>query len=244
MNFHPATALLLLPAMLMLVALGRMLRRRESSVAQSSSIEAAVFALFGLLLAFTFSGAVGRYDAHRQLVVEESADIGTAYLRLDLLPPAAQPELRELFRKYTDSRLYLYDSVSPEVSPETIALQHAIWQRSISAAAAPGANPNATTLLVPALNAMIDITSTRQNAFYMHPPSIVFFLLFGLSCGAAFLAGYGMTSSGRSWFYMAALAVTVTATVYATLEIEYPRQGLIRLRGTDRILLEVRDSMK
>ncbi|MDQ2835648.1 MAG: DUF4239 domain-containing protein [Acidobacteriota bacterium] len=244
MNYPPAIALLLLPAMLVLVAVGRRLRRRDGSVAESSSIEAAVFALFGLLLAFTFSGAAGRYDTHRQLVVEEGNDIGTAYLRLDLLPRAAQPELRELFRRYTDSRLHLYDSVALEVSPETAALQHEIWMRCVAASAAPGAGPDAAKLLLPALNAMIDITSTRQNSFSMHPPPVVFFLLFGLSCGAAILAGYGMTSSGRSWFYMVALALTVTATVYATLEIEYPRQGLIRLRGTDKILVGVRDSMK
>jgi hypothetical protein len=243
MTFPPFSALFLLPAMLILLVLGRRLRRHDGPVAQSSSIEGAVFALFGLLLAFTFSGAISRYDAHRQLVVEESNDIGTAYLRLDLLPPEVQPGLRQFFRDYTESRLHLYDAVSQEVSPQTAQLQHEIWRRCVAAAAAPGGNPDATKLLLPALNSMIDITATRQNAFYMHPPPVVFFLLFGFSCGAAFLAGYGMTSSGRSWFYMAALAVTVTATVYTTLEIEYPRQGLIRLTGADRALVNLRDSM-
>ena len=229
--------------MLALLALGRRLRRHEGRVAQSSTIEGAVFALFSLLLAFTFSGAVTRYDAHRQLVVEESNDIGTAYLRLDLLPPQLQPGLRQLFRDYTGSRLHLYDSISQEVSPQTVQLQREIWRRCAAAAASPGASPDATKLLLPALNSMIDITATRQNAFYMHPPPIVFLLLFALSCGAAFLAGYGMTSAGRSWFYMTVFAVTVTATVYATLEIEYPRRGLIRLVGMDQTLIDLRNSM-
>ena len=91
---------------------------------------------------------------------------------------------------------------------------------------------------------MIDITATRQNAFHMHPPAIIFLLLFVLSGGSAFLAGYGMTTKTRSWLYTIAFAFAVTLTIYATLEIEYPSKGLIRLTNTDEALLQVRDSMK
>jgi hypothetical protein len=65
-----------------------------------SAIEAAIFALLGLLLGFAFAGAVSRLDARRQLIVQEANAIGTAYLRLDLLPPSDQPDLRRLFRDY------------------------------------------------------------------------------------------------------------------------------------------------
>jgi hypothetical protein len=243
MTFHPISALFLLPAMLLLLELGRRFRLRQKAAQESTAIEGAIFALFGLLLAFTFSGAVGRYDTHRRFVVEEANDIGTAYLRLDLLPPAAQPGLRQLFRDYTDSRLHLYDSVSEEVSLATQNLQHEIWQRSVAAATSPGANADATKLLLPALNAMIDITATRQNSFNMHPPAVVFLLLFAFSCGSAFLAGYTITANSRSWFYMIALAIAVTSTIYGTLEVEYPRQGLIRLTHTDQTFVDLRNSM-
>jgi hypothetical protein len=196
-----------------------------------------------LLLAFTFSGAVERYDRHRELIVEETNAVGTAYLRLDLLPPAAQPALRQLFRDYTDSRLHLYDTVSNEISPVTEHLQREIWKQSLAAAASPGANADATKILLPALNTMIDITATRRNAFNMHPPAVVFLLLFVFSGGAAFLGGYSMAVHGRSWFHMFALALAVTLTIYATLEIEYPRRGLIRLSDTDKTLIDLRNSM-
>jgi FtsH-binding integral membrane protein len=98
MNFTPFSAFLLLPVMIILLQVGHGFRLRRETAPQSAAIEGAVFALFGLLLAFTFSGAVARYDAHRQLVVEERNDIGTAYLRLDLLAPQDQPQLRQLFR--------------------------------------------------------------------------------------------------------------------------------------------------
>ena len=73
-----------------------------------SAAEGAIFALLGLLVAFTFSGAASRFDARRQLIVEETNDIGTAYLRLRLLPLSAQPALREQFRQYVDARLAFY----------------------------------------------------------------------------------------------------------------------------------------
>jgi hypothetical protein len=229
--------------MLLLLELGRRFRINHKIPTESSVIEGAIFGLFGLLLAFTFSGAAARYDTHRQLLVEETNDIGTAYLRLDLLPPASQPALRQLFRDYATSRLGLYNAVSEEISPATEHLQREIWQQSVAAVSAPGASVDATKLLLPSLNAMIDITSTRQNAFNMHPHTVVFLLLFAFSCGAAFLAGYSMTAEAQSWFYMVAFAVAITATVYATLEIEYPRQGLVRLTHMDQSLINLRNSM-
>lgn len=244
MTFPPVSAIFVLPAMLLLLEVGRRFRLLHKSPAESSAIESAIFALFGLLLAFTFSGAIARYDTHRQLSVEESNDIGTAYLRLDLLPPAAQPELRQLFRDYTGSRLHLYDTVTQEISPASQQLQHEIWEKSVVASSSPGAKPDAAKLLLPAVNAMIDITATRQNAFNMHPPAIVFLLLFAFSGGSAFLAGYSMTTRHHSWFYMVALSIAVTATVYATLEIEYPRRGLIRFTDIDQTMIDLRNSMK
>jgi hypothetical protein len=243
MTFNPISAFFVLPVMLVLIELGRRFRVRHKAPQESTAIENAVFGLFGLLLAFTFSGAVERYDHHRRLIVEETNAIGTAYLRLDLLPPAAQPALRQLFRDYTTSRLGLYRAVSNEVSPLSEHLQREIWKQSVAAATSPGANVDATKILLPALNDMIDISNTRRNAFNMHPPEVVFLLLFLFSGGAAFLGGYSMSVHGRSWFHMCALAVAVTLTIYATLEIEYPRRGLIRLTGTDETLIDLRNSM-
>ena len=244
MNFHPASALLLFPAMILLLELGRRLRRSGGTATGSSAIEGAIFGLFGLLLAFTFSGAVSRYDNHRLLLAEEVNDIGTAYLRLDLLPAQMQPELRQLFRDYTNSRLGLFEAVGDEITPETLRLQGTIWQRATTAASSPGASPDAVKLLLPAINDMIDITSTRQNAFNMHPPPVVYWLLFAFSGGSALMAGYSMKPGGRDWVYSVALALAVTLTVYTILDVEYPRRGLIRLSDHDRMLISLRESMK
>src|SRR5678816_4403502 len=94
----------LLLGMLALLELGRRLGTRrlaqdpEGARAGAAAVEGAVFALLGLLIAFTFSGAASRFDTRRQLIIEEANDIGTAWLRIDLLPSAAQPPVRDAFR--------------------------------------------------------------------------------------------------------------------------------------------------
>ena len=104
-------ALGLFVGMVLLLELGRRIGVRriandpEGAQAGTGAVDGAVFALLGLLIAFTFSGAATRFDERRNLIVQETNDIGTAYLRLDLLPASAQPGLRDLFRRYVDSRL-------------------------------------------------------------------------------------------------------------------------------------------
>jgi hypothetical protein len=90
-------ALGLFLGMLMVLEIGRRIGARrlaedpKGAEAGVGTVEGAIFALLGLLIAFTFSGAASRFDTRRQLVIEETNDIGTAYLQLDLLPVDAQP---------------------------------------------------------------------------------------------------------------------------------------------------------
>ena len=248
-TIHPAIAFWCLPAIVVFLHLGRRLRSRHPNASVSGAIEGAVFALFGLLLAFTFSGALARYDDHRKLIVEEANDIASSYRRLDLLPPDAQPALRNLFRDYAEARQHNFDGLptSPEAieaARKTDQLQDEIWSRSLAAAKLPTANADATKLLVPSLNAMIDITATRKNAYNMHPPIVVFVLLFFFSVGCAIMAGYGMHPETPPPLWAIALALSVTLTVYTTLEVEYPRRGLIRLTTQNEVFPDLINSMK
>src|SRR5258705_11800705 len=94
--------LCLLIAMVLFLELGRRIGIRRIAVDAegvkegSGAVEAAVFGLLGLLLAFTFSGAAERFDTRRHLIVEGANAIGTAYLGMDLLPAEEQPPLRDL----------------------------------------------------------------------------------------------------------------------------------------------------
>src|SRR5215467_4492575 len=102
------------------------------------TVETAIYALLGLMIAFTFSGASARFDTRRAQTVQEANAIGTAYLRLDLLPAAAQPALRAKFRAYTDARIAVYSALpdmksSDAHSAQATALQAEIWADSIAA---------------------------------------------------------------------------------------------------------------
>ncbi len=232
------------------IGVRRLKRDPEQARAGIGAVEGAVLALLGLLLAFTFSGAGVRFDARRQLIVEETNAIGTAYARLDMLPAAAQPALWEDFRRYVNTRREVYRKL-PDIAAakneldKGAKLQRQIWRQAIAAVRSESASPQATIILLPALNALIDITTTRTMAAQMHPPAIIFAMLFALALVSSLLAGYGMAGGKtRSWLHMLGFAVAIAVTVYVILDIEYPRLGLIRVDAFDQVLVELRESMK
>jgi len=214
------------------------------------TVETVAFGLLGLLLAFTFSGAASRFDARRALAVEESNDIGTAWLRLDLLPPAFQPHLRDAFRRYTDSRVLMYGKVAVSDLEDaraeyarSVEIQNEIWSAAV--AACREAPSQATVVLLPALNAMIDITTTRLAAAEMHPPMVVYAVLGLVSLACALFAGYEMgASETRSRLHVLGYAIVVAFILYVIADFEYPRIGLIRIESFDRYLVDVRSAMK
>jgi hypothetical protein len=240
--------------MLFLLEAGRRLGRQRqlgdtAATTGLGVVDGAVFGLMGLLIAFTFSGAAARFDARRALIVEEANDIGTAWLRIDLLPDSLQPPVREKFRQYLDARLAAYraipdmQKVNAELARAT-ALQGEIWSLSVTATR-QAQGSTAGMLLLPALNAMIDITTTRTVAAQTHPPNVIFGLLAALALACSLMAGYGMAGSAtRSWVHILGFAVILTITVYVIMDLEYPRLGLIRVDAFDQVLVDVRASMR
>ena len=241
--------------MLLLSEVGRRigaarLKRDPAAGKEGSAAEAAVFALLGLLIAFTFSGAASRFHDRRLMIAEESNAIGTAYLRVDLLAPDAQSRVRELFRKYADLRAIVYRAAADEIETRARlaageSLQREIWQASLSATLSPTAAPQAGMLMLPALNAMIDITTTRAVATQTHPPNVIYLLLGSLCLVGALLVGHGAASGARRhWFYPVLFSAMLSTTVFVIVDIEYPRLGLIRVDAADQVLLDLRKSMQ
>lgn len=207
-----------------------------------------VFALLGLLIAFSFSGAMSRFDARRHLIVDESNAIGTAWLRLDLFAPAAQSEMRELFRRYLDARLEVYRKL-PDIAAakaqytEATKLEVQIWDRAVLEARESD-RPQVAMLSLPAINQVIDLSNSEMMATQMHPPLIVFFLLALLTLGASFLAGHAMAAGKlRHWIHAIAFCLAMATTVYVILDIEYPLLGFIRIDSVNQNLVELRQSM-
>jgi hypothetical protein len=249
-------AVALLIGMLVCLEIGRRLGRRwlsrEPKETSSSLgvVQGAMFTLYGLLLAFTFSEATTRFDVRRELVADEANAIGTAYLRLDLLPAKSQPAMREQFREYLDLRLEAYRKLPDIVAAKAALsmsekLQKEIWASAIVNTTTSGGHPEAGKLLLPALNTMFDITTTRTMAARIHPALVIYALLFLLALLCSLLTGFEMADNKkRNWLYTVAFAVVTAASVFVILNIEYPRMGLIRIAPYDDVLVEVRQSMQ
>lgn len=253
------TALLLTLALFVAIVLCMELGRRLGRIALTrnpdglpkgiGASEGAIFGLLGLMIAFTFSGAATRFEERRHLITEEANDIGTAWLRIDLLPPDAQPDMRDLFRRYLDSRLATYQvATDPQAVAARLAatadLQNRIWAKATQGVHRPGASSAAPMLLLPALNAMFDITTTRTRATQNHPPTVVFMLLPALMLIAAVLVGFDLSENKvRQPLHILAFATVMSLTVYVIVDLEFPRFGLIRIDSSDQVLVDLRASM-
>jgi hypothetical protein len=244
----------MLAGMLACLEIGRRVRQRRLSRGAGDSddgigaVEGAVFTLFGLLLAFTFSGAASRFDHRRELITQEANAIGTAWLRIDLLPAADQPALRAQFRDYVKARLDVYKDVSDHAATAAAAergarLQATIWHDAIDAA--QRAQPPVSNLVAPALNDMFDITTTRQSATMTHPPAAILLMLFALGMAASLLTGFEIGASRtRRLFHTLAFVLAISATIYVIMDMEYPRLGFIRVDAADQMLADVLRGMR
>ena len=98
--------------------------------------------------------------------------------------------------------------------------------------------------LLPAINAMIDITTTQTWATQMHPPAIIFVMLYALALAGSLLAGSAMAASkSRSLLHMIGYPFVLAVAVYVIIDIEFPRLGFIRVDAFDQALVELRQSM-
>jgi hypothetical protein len=166
------------------------------------------------------------------------------------LPEEARTPLRDLFRRYVDIRATVYHNAENQDGVTTAlakasALQTEIWNQAMAALRLPGASPQATMLLTPALNDMFDITATRQTATWNHPPAVIFILLAVLALVSALLVGYGTSANkDRRWFHHVTFAFVISLAIYVIVDLEYPRLGLIKVDGADQALLDVGASMR
>jgi hypothetical protein len=215
----------------------------------TGAMDAAIFSLLGLLLAFSFSGATTRFEARRQLIVEEANSIATAYQRLDLVPGDEQPELRNLFHEYLTARLQGFQEildrpVANEAFARAVGIERQIWSHAL-AASRTDASRELGRLLLPALNQMSDVSNKRTIALETSMPELIFWLLVCVVLMSGLLAGHAMARRARrSWLHMVLFSAIISLTISVMFDFNYPRYGLIRVDMTDNILFQLRDSMR
>jgi hypothetical protein len=255
MIFFGVLALLFLGMVVMQIAGNHYaLRRTENHPVAGSegtaAVEAALYALLGLLVAFTFSGAQDRLNDRRKLIVEEVQSIGTAYQRLDLLRPEDAAVLRDDMRQYVDARLSYYHklldlSASRRERQLADRLQDQIWAHAVPATARVS-DVRAAQLVLPSLNQMFDVATARYAALRTHVPGAIFILLLALSLVCAFFAGIGMARrrGHPSYLHTLMFASIMSITAYVILNMEFPRAGFVSLHHLDQFLVELRASMR
>jgi ABC-type glycerol-3-phosphate transport system permease component len=247
--------IILFPLTLLFLEFGWRLGRRrlaedpKGARAGASAVEGAVFALFGLLIAFTFTSAASRYETRRNLIVQHTNAIGTAWLRLDLLPAEVQQPLRQDFRLYVDGIIKIHGQrrdiqAVEQTMAHLLKVQDEIWKLA-ETAVSKDSRPQVATLMLPALNEMIDLGASRYAAARFHVSLVVIGFLIFLSMTASLLVGYGMASAQhRNWLHMILFALLVSLTLYIIIDFEYPRYGIIRLDDADKLYIELRQAMK
>jgi hypothetical protein len=222
------------------------LRRSPHETLGDSIMTGAVLSLFGLLVAFTFSGAALRFDHRRDLIVQETNAIGTAYLRLDLTPAGDRAALQDLFRRYLDSRLEVYRRF-PDLAGAKASRKGAeriktdLWSGAVSAC--DRASDGCTIILLPALNVVFDLATTQTMATETHPPDVILATLAMLALSSALLAGNAMGGQPRHFTHLLSFAGLFALAIFVIVDLEYPRLGLIRVDDFDRALIELRQSM-
>lgn len=223
--------------------------RGETSTEGSGALTGAIFGLLGLMIALTFNGAFSRLEVRRQLIVQETNAIGTAYLRLDLLPENFQTSLRENFQEYLASRVAFYEvmtdieATTREVNRAT-ELQDMIWDKAVAATQGTE-NQAARMLLIPSLNEMIDIVTTRSIAIQTHSPFMIWVVLTLLVLACAGIVGYSSSHVEHPrYIYLIVFAIVTIFTMYIIFDVEYPRYGIIRLDQTNQLLVDLLRNIK
>jgi hypothetical protein len=231
-------------------------KKGAGNMAGLTTVEGAVFALIGLLLAFTISGGLQRFDERRQFVIQEANAASTAYDRLGLFEGEVGRNLQAELKDYLQARIELYrmphdfslwqrtETFSAEQQDKILELKTKVWDGIVAGCPEASFRP-ACPQALPAIASLFEVARLRVGAAEKHPPQVIYVMLFGLGLGGSLLAGFGMAGAmARSWIHMVIFAATLTVALYVVTDVEYPRLGLIRIDGFDHFLVEAHQQMQ
>ena len=214
----------------------------DSAKSPALAISGAIFGLLGLLLAFTFSMSLNRFEVRRELVVHEANAIGTTYLRSGLLPESERFAVASLLRSYVDARLDFYNKRGDRaqfksVIDRTEKLQSELWSQA-ERAVQKDDRPVTTGLFVQSLNEVIDLHAERFAAMENHVPESVLLLLFLVAMMAAMLMGYGCGLAQRRHLLSTTIvALLIGLVIVVIMDLDRPNHGMIRINQESMIRL-------
>lgn len=206
-------------------------------------LEGSMLGLLALLLSFTFGMSSSRHDRRVNIIIEEANAIGTAVLRSDLYPDSIRNEFRKEFEAYLDTRIAFFSAKAdlPSVVKslrDGQALQATLWDRA-SSLGRDKENLHRTAQMIPALNAMFDIASTRTATTLDKVPEIIFYLLFLISITASLMVGYA-GGVKADWTMVLSFALMISMTVYLIVDLDRPRRGAITMDKANEQIVQLK----
>ena len=236
----------LLLGLLLALELGFRLGRRvyrtdpDAGMNEIGVIQTAMLGVLGLLLAFSFAAAGSRFLERQDLITQEANAIGTSYLRAGLLADPHRTNLRTALKEYTEHRIAASAQRVAAWDPASLAeverLHERIWE---SATEGVAGDHELGLLVLPPINDTIDLHATRVGAARKHIPRIVMILLIACSILSMAVIGYGCgLENRRRWPMTISLAIVIGFALCITIDLDYPRAGMLRLSDQPLIDLE------
>lgn len=207
-----------------------LVRQGEAAPESHDHLLSAMLGLLALLLGFTFSLALNRYEARRDLVVQEANAIGTTWLRAQLLEEPDRTRISSLLRAYLDTRL-AWSEVAAEAGDgaQAAALRRQLWSVT-GHAVRSDPNPQLSRGLMDALNQSFDMASARSAARSAHVPSRVLDVLLIYAVISAAMLGYTSATKGKPHRVATAMVlILLTLALTMILDIDKPRGGAIQV---------------
>lgn len=204
--------------------------------------------MLALLLSFTFGISASKNDGRRQVIVHEANNISTAILRCDLYPDSTRKALRIDFTAYVNARIAYYNAGINDAALNT-SMQQAnnisgrIWKR-VMALSQDKENTLRSQQMIPALNDMMDITTTRDAERNAHVPESILWMLFLLTLAGSFITGYGSKDKRFNWIIVGSFALMTSLTIYLILDLDRPRRGIINMDQTHQKIVELKELLK
>ena len=209
------------------------------------SMETSMLGLMALLLGFTFSMALSKFETRRQVIIEEANDIGTAVLRTDLFPDSIRTSLRADFKEYVEARISYYDAgvdadKIDSALKKTNFYSGRLWKRA--AILAQDDRYRVSNLqMIPALNSMIDIVSVRESGRKAKVPPFILTMLLILTLISSFLVGYGYKGRRRNLVMICTFSLMTTIALFLILELDRPRSGMLNLGAAEEHVMALRE---
>ncbi len=212
---------------------------------QTNAIQAGILGLLALLLGFSFNMALQRFDARSTAVIEEANAIGTAWLRTALLSEQQAAEMTSLLSDYVDLRIAAsrIDMASPEKRNESMLqtqqLQSQLW-RAITDVDATGTSAARASLVIQALNQVIDNYGKRQAQLDKHVPEVVLLLLFVVFIVAGGILGVAAgLAGGRPLLATVSMTALIVLVIFIVIDLDRPRRGLIQVDQSSMLALRL-----